>query len=138
MAYWILKTEPSTYSFADLQREKRTRWDGISNAQALIHLRAMAVGDQCLIYHSGDQRALVGYAKVVRAAYVADGKPDSRLVSVDIAAGRALPQPVPLSAIKADGAFQQLGLVRQGRLSVMPVSAALFERLVSMGNDAAG
>ena len=138
MAYWILKTEPSAYSFADLRRDKRTRWDGITNAQALQHLRVMAAGDECLIYHSGDERALVGYAKVMRAAYVADGQPDPRLVSVDIEAGAALPHPVPLSAIKADGAFSQLGLVRQGRLSVTPVPATAYERLVGMGSKTAG
>ena len=137
MAFWILKTEPSAYSFADLGRDRRTRWDGITNAQALQYLRAMSAGDECLIYHSGDERALVGYAKVTRAAYVADGQPDPRLVSVDIEAGAALPHPVPLSAIKADGVFAQLGLVRQGRLSVTPLPAPLFERLVAMGGSAA-
>ena len=138
MAHWILKTEPSQYSFADLRRDKRTRWAGVSHAQALLHLRAMAVGDECLIYHSGDERAVVGYARVMRAAYVADGQPDPRLVSVDIAAGAGLRHPVSLSAVKADGAFAQLGLVRQGRLSVIPVPAPLYERLVAMGSQRAG
>jgi predicted RNA-binding protein with PUA-like domain len=132
MAYWILKTEPSEYSFADLRRDKRTRWDGITNAQALKSLREMAVGDECLMYHSGDERALVGYAKVIRAAYVPEAQADPRLVSVDIAAGAPLPQPVPLAAIKADGAFAQLGLVRQGRLSVVPVPPPMHERLLRM------
>jgi predicted RNA-binding protein with PUA-like domain len=134
MAHWILKTEPSTYSFADLRRDKRTRWDGITNAQALKFLREMAVGDECMIYHSGDERALVGYAKVIRAAYIDDGQADPRLVSVDIAAGVPFPHPVPLAAIKADGAFAQLGLVRQGRLSVVPVPAPAYERLVQLAN----
>lgn len=132
MAYWILKTEPSEYSFADLRRDERTRWDGITNAQALKSLREMAVGDDCLIYHSGDERALVGRAKVVRAAYLHQDEPDPRLVSVDIAVDAPLPQPVPLAAIKADVAFAQLGLVRQGRLSVVPVPAPMHERLLRM------
>jgi len=133
MASWILKTEPSEYSFADLQRDTRTRWDGITNAQALIHLRAMAVGDECLIYHSGDERALVGYARVVRAAYTDPAYTDARIVAIDIAAGAPLPRPITLAAIKADGGFAELGLVRQGRLSVVPLPARMRDRLLALG-----
>jgi predicted RNA-binding protein with PUA-like domain len=137
MAHWILKTEPSEYSFADLRRDKRTRWDGITNAQALKSLREMAVGDECLVYHTGDERALVGRAQVVRAAYLHEAQEDPRLVSVDIAAGAPLPQPVSLADIKADGAFAELGLVRQGRLSVVPVPPAMYERLLRMAGTRA-
>jgi predicted RNA-binding protein with PUA-like domain len=132
MAHWILKTEPSDYSFADLRRDKRTRWSGITNAQALIHLRQMAKGDEVLIYHTGDEKALVGRATVVAAAYPDPELADAKRVVVDIAAGEALPAPVSLAAIKADGAFAELGLVRNGRLSVVPVPPAMWRRLEVM------
>lgn len=132
MAYWILKTEPSEFAFADLRRDKRARWDGISNAQALIHLRQMAKGDEVLIYHSGAEKALVGRARVLGAAYPDPSKADPKLVVVDVAAGAHLARPVPLAAIKADPAFAELGLVRQGRLSVVPVPEALWTRLLAM------
>ena len=134
MAHWILKTEPSEYSFADLRRDKRTRWEGISNAQALIHLRAMAKGDEVLIYHTGDEKALVGRATVVKGPYPDPAQDDPKRVVVDIAAVAPLARPVSLSAIKADPAFADLGLVRQGRLSVVPVPEPLWHRLEAMGN----
>jgi predicted RNA-binding protein with PUA-like domain len=132
MAHWILKTEPSEYSFADLRRDRRTRWSGITNAQALIHLRQMATGDEVLIYHTGDVKALVGRGTVVRPAYPDPEQADAKRVVVDIAAGEALPAPVSLAAIKADGTFAELGLVRNGRLSVVPVPPAMWGRLEAM------
>ena len=136
MAHWILKTEPSDYSFADLRRDKRTRWSGITNAQALIHLRQMATGDDVLIYHTGDEKALVGRATVVTPAYPDPEQADAKRVVVDIAAGEALPAPVSLAAIKADGTFAELGLVRNGRLSVVPVPPAMWSRLEVMARRA--
>ena len=132
MSHWILKTEPSDYSFADLRRDKRTRWSGITNAQALIHLRQMAKGDEVLIYHTGDEKALVGRATVVTPAYPDPELADAKRVVVDIAAGEALPAPVSLAAIKADGTFAELGLVRNGRLSVVPVPPVIWRRLEVM------
>lgn len=132
MAYWILKTEPSEFSFADLRRDKRARWDGIGNAQALIHLRQMVKGDGVLIYHSGAEKALVGRAQVLGAAYPDPAKADPKLVVVDVAAGAPLARPVSLAAIKADPAFRELGLVRQSRLSVVPVPEVLWRRLGAM------
>lgn len=134
MAYWILKTEPATYSFADLERDGQTVWDGVANAQALIHLRQMQPGDGALIYHSGDERAAVGLAEIGSAPYADPQLDDPRRVVVDVRAVRRLARSVPLSAIKADAAFAQLGLVRQGRLSVMPVSEELWHRLLGMGS----
>lgn len=122
--YWVLKTEPSEYAFADLQRDGRTRWDGISNALALKHLRSMRVGDQALIYHTGDEKRVVGLATVV-------GEPDEQAV-VEVEPGRPLPHPVSLADIKADPAFKDLGLVRMSRLSVVPVPAELWRRLLGM------
>jgi predicted RNA-binding protein with PUA-like domain len=129
MAFWILKTEPSEYSFARLRTDRRTRWEGITNAAALKHLRAMHVGDDVLIYHTGDERALVGRARVVKAAYADPAEDDPRLVVVDVAAGDPLPAPIPLATLKADPLFHDSPLVKQGRLSVVPLTAEQWARL---------
>lgn len=133
MAHWILKTEPSTYSFADLQKAGRAVWDGVANPVALKNLREMAVGDEVLIYHTGDEKAVVGHAKVVKAAYADPKQDDPKLIVVDLEAGKGLASPVPLKAIKSDPAFADLALVRQGRLSVVPVPGPLWSRLLQMG-----
>jgi len=133
MNYWILKTEPGEYSFADLQRDRKTIWDGVTNAAALKNLRAMAVGDQVLVYHTGTERQAVGLAKVTRAAFPSPSADDPKIVAVELAAVQALPRPVTLAAIKADPGFAELALVRQGRLSVVPVPASLWSRLLAMG-----
>ncbi|HWA40790.1 MAG TPA: EVE domain-containing protein [Gemmatimonadales bacterium] len=125
MATWLLKTEPSTYSIADLQREKRTRWDGVKNAAALLNLRKMMVGDQVLLYHTGSEKAVVGIARV----FVADTKDGVITLEYE----KTLRHPVPLSAIKADKAFKEFALVKISRLSAMPVSAEHHKRILSMG-----
>jgi predicted RNA-binding protein with PUA-like domain len=122
--YWILKTEPSVYAFADLQRDGRTRWDGISNPVALKHLRSMHRGDQAMVYHTGDEKRVVGLATVA-------SEPDEHAV-VELEAGRSVATPVTLAAIKADPAFKDLALVRMGRLSVVPVPADLWKKLLGM------
>jgi predicted RNA-binding protein with PUA-like domain len=129
-AHWILKTEPSTYSFDRLLEERNTVWDGVSNPLALKHLREMTVGDQVMIYHTGEVKAVVGLARVTRAAYP-DPK-DSKLVVVEIEAGERLPHPVTLAAIKADPAFADLALVRMGRLSVVPVKPEQWKHITQM------
>lgn len=134
MAHWILKTEPSTYSFADLQKAGRAVWDGVANPVALKNLRDMVVGDEVLIYHTGDEKSAVGHAHVVKAAYPDPKQDDPKLVVVDLEAGKPLKSPVTLAAIKADPAFADLALVRQGRLSVVPVPAPLWTRLLKMGS----
>lgn len=131
MAHWILKTEPSTYSFARLVQERTAVWDGVTNPVALKHLRSMAKGDAVLIYHTGDEKACVGLAEVASAPY-ADPR-DAKLTVVDLKAGRPLPAPVPLAAIKAEPAFADLALVRMGRLSVVPATAAQWKKLLAMG-----
>ncbi len=130
--YWILKTEPSTYAFADLVKEKRGVWDGVANPVALRNLKNMKVNDPVMIYHTGDEKVLVGLGKVVRTAYPDPRKGDDRFVVVDLEAGKLLPQPVTLAQIKADPAFADLALVRQGRLSVVPVPAPLWARLLDL------
>lgn len=135
MNYWIVKTEPSTYSYADLAGQKTAVWDGVKNNLALKHLRAMKPGDQVLVYHTGDEKAVVGIAQVVSQPYPDPKQKDPKLTVVDLRAEGKLPRPVPLGEIKQDRAFADLGLVRIGRLSVMPVSAAQFKRLLKLGGQ---
>jgi predicted RNA-binding protein with PUA-like domain len=130
--YWILKTEPGTYPFDRLVSERRAVWDGVTNALALKHIRSMAKGDQAFIYHTGDEKALVGLARIVSDPYADPKGDDPRLAVVDIEAGKRLAHPVTLAAIKADPAFAELGLVRMSRLSVVPVPPDQWKRLRSM------
>ena len=133
MNYWILKTEPSTYSFDDLIKQKTAVWDGVKNPLALKHLRAMQSGDEVLIYHTGDEKAAVGFARVAKTAYPDPKQKDPKLVVVDLKAGARLPTPVTLATIKADPAFKDLALVRMGRLSVVPATPAQWQRLLRLG-----
>ncbi len=131
--YWIVKTEPSTYSYDDLARQKTAVWDGVKNNLALKHLRQMKPGDRVLVYHTGDEKAVVGVAEVKSDAYPDPKHKDPKLVVIDLRAEGRLPRPVPLAQIKQDRAFADLGLVRMGRLSVMPASAEQFKRLAQLG-----
>lgn len=133
MAYWILKTDADTYPFDQLERERRAVWDGVSNALALKHIRSMAPGDTALIYHSNVGKELVGLARITSAPYPDPKRQDPKLVVVDLEADRRLPKTVSLAAIKADPAFADLGLVRMSRLSVSPVPAAQWKKLLQMG-----
>ncbi len=135
MAYWILKTDADTYPFDQLQRERRTVWDGVTNALALKHIRSMASGDEALIYHSNVGKELVGLARIVRAPYPDPKRKDPKLVVVDLEAGRRLPTPVTLASVKADPAFADLGLVRMSRLSVIPVPPDQWQKLLAMGGQ---
>jgi len=131
-SHWLLKTEPSTYSFADLQREQCTTWDGVSNPTALRHLRAMKNGDQAFIYHTGDEKSIVGVARIVSNPYQDPNLNDPKRVVVDLAPVRPLKKPIPLSAVKADGRFADFALVRISRLSVMPVTSEQWEALLAL------
>jgi predicted RNA-binding protein with PUA-like domain len=133
--YWILKSEPSTYSYADLVRDGRTVWDGIRNAQALIHLRTMKEGDRALFYHTGDEKAIVGLARIASDPYPDPNGASEKLVVVDLAPEKPLRHPVPLAAVKADPAFASLGLVRHSRLSVVPVPPDQWKRLLAAGGS---
>jgi predicted RNA-binding protein with PUA-like domain len=121
---YLLKTEPSTYSFADLQRDKATVWDGVSNPVALKNLRAMKPGERLVIYHTGDEKSAVGTATVV-SVDVSDAKNPQ----VKIRVGKANAKPVTLAEAKANQIFAESPLVRQGRLSVVPLNAAQFKFL---------
>ena len=126
---WLVKTEPSTYAFEDLLREGRTAWTGVKNAMAQIHLRAMAAGDEVLVYHTGAVKAVVGRARVARAPYPDPTAPGTRQVCVDLEPLGALERPVPLSALRGDARLASWDLLRQSRLSVMPVPAAVWALL---------
>ena len=119
---WLLKTEPSTYSWDDLVRDGQTVWEGVANAAALIHLRAMVTGDEALIYHSGSDRAIVGIGCITRGAYPDPKLTEPRRVVVDVQAHHPLKRAVTLAAIKAEPRLATLALVRISRLSCMPVS----------------
>ena len=121
---YLLKTEPSTYSFADLQRDGTTIWDGVSNPVALKNLRAMKPGERLVIYHTGDEKRAVGTATVVSV-----DASDARNPQVKIKAGKPNPKPVALAVAKASTLFSESPLVRQGRLSVVPLTQAQFKFL---------
>jgi predicted RNA-binding protein with PUA-like domain len=132
MAAWLVKSEPSEYSFADLERDGTAEWDGVKNAQAQINLRAMQVGDVVVVYHSMGERAAVGMARVVRAPYPDPTDPAGKRVWVDFQAERRLGRPVTLAELKADPGFATSPLVRMSRLSVLPLDEgqlATIERL---------
>lgn len=130
--YWILKTDADTYPFDQLVRERCAVWDGVRNALALKHIRSMATGDQAFIYHSREDKALVGLARIASDPYPDPKAGDPKLAVVDVEAGNKLARPVSLAAIKADPAFADLGLVRMSRLSVVPVPAEQWKRLMRM------
>lgn len=132
-SFWLVKSEPSVYAYARLAKEGRTVWDGIRNYTARNSLREMKEGDEVLYYHSGDERAVVGVAKVVKAAYPEKTKDEGDWVVVDLAPVRALPKAVPLADIKAEKSLAGIGLVRMGRLSVMPLEKAEFDRILALG-----
>jgi len=130
--YWLLKTEPSDYSYADLNRDGKTVWDGVSNNLALQHLRNMKAGDLAFLYHTGKERALVGIAEVISDPYPDPTMSDSKLAVVDVKAREELPQSVSLAEVKADSEFSDFLLVRLPRLSVMPVTPPQWNRLLAM------
>ncbi len=121
---YLLKTEPTVYSFADLVKEKQTIWDGVTNPTAVKHLREMKPGDRLVIYHTGDEKSAVGTATVVSVEIA-----DPKTPQVKIKAGKGIEKPLTLAEIKALSLFADSPLVRQGRLSVVPLTAAQYKRL---------
>ena len=132
MAYWLLKTEPSEWSWSDQLKEKRTHWDGVRNYQASANMKAMKVGDLCFFYHSVKAREIVGIVKVVKRYYPDHTDTTGRFGMVDVETVKAVSKPVRLRDIKADPVFNDFQLVRQSRLSVVPVSSKHWERLCKM------
>lgn len=134
---WLLKTEPSVYGWDQMTADRRTAWDGVRNHQARNHLAAMKKGDQALYYHTDEERSAVGVVEVVAEAYPDPTADDPRWVVVDVAPVAALVRPVTLKEIKGDPALQDIALIKQGRLSVVPLSAEAFARIVELGGGLA-
>jgi predicted RNA-binding protein with PUA-like domain len=132
MALWLFKEEPSSYSFADLRRDKSTTWEGVKNPLAQKHLRSVKKGDRVFFYHTGDEKAVVGIMEVTADPQPAANDETGKLVAVTVKPVKVLKNPVTLAAIKADKAFAEWELVRQGRLSVMPVSESIWKRIEEM------
>ena len=137
MAHWLLKTEPGDYSFADLMRDKRTVWTGVRNPVALKNISQMRDGDLAFVYHTGDEKQIVGIAEVASDPYPDPKAKDERLVVVDLKARRSVKTPVTLAQVKADARFKEFALVRISRLSVMPVTDALWKALLAMAGESA-
>ena len=135
--HWLVKSEPGAYAWERLVHEGRAVWDGVRNPQARGNLAAMAEGDRVLFYHTGDGREVVGVAKVARTAYPEPGAGDPRWLAVDLVPLRPLARPVSLAEIKADRALAGIPLVRQSRLSVMPLEPAAFERILELAKGSA-
>lgn len=133
MQYWLMKTEPGEYSWDDLVRQGSTHWDGVRNHQAQNNMKQMAVGDRVLIYHSVGPKEVVGVAEVSRTAYpdpTAD--PGEKWIVVDVKPVEPLKNPVKLATIKATPELQEVALIRQSRLSVMPLKDTEYERILSL------
>ena len=130
MAAFLFKTEPGSYSFEDLTRDKTTVWDGVSNALALKHLRSIKKGDAIAIYHTGDEKQVVGLATAESDPFPDPKQKDDKRVVVRLKAGRALPFPVPLATFRTDAALKTSDLVRLPRLSVIPMTDAQYRRLL--------
>lgn len=135
MAYWLVKSEPFKYSWQQLLADGRTTWDGVRNYQARNNLQAMKKGDQVLFYHSNEGLEIVGIAEVVREAFQDPGSEDPRWVAVDLKPLRTLKRSVPLSLIKQTPELSELGLLRQGRLSVSAVRDQEFRRILKLAGD---
>jgi predicted RNA-binding protein with PUA-like domain len=132
MAYWLMKSEPSSYSWQDLVRDGSTEWDGVRNNAARLHLKAMKRGDEAFFYHSMDERAVIGVMRIVREA--APDPKDSDWVSVKVEPGRPLQRPVTLKDIKAEPKLAKMELIRQSRLSVAPVRDEEWDLVLKMGS----
>jgi predicted RNA-binding protein with PUA-like domain len=132
-SYWLVKTEPSTYSWSDMLRDGLTLWDGVRNYQARNNMRAMKVGDQVLWYHSVKEKQVIGIVEVCREHYPDPTTDDDRWSVVDVAPTHALKSPVTLAEIKANPDLAEVALIKQSRLSVMPLEKAHFAAIVKMG-----
>jgi predicted RNA-binding protein with PUA-like domain len=132
MAHWLVKSEPNTYSFDDLQRDGRTVWDGVRNNAAALHLKAMRQGDEVLFYHSQEGLAVVGVAKVAREAFPDASDPAGRFVAVELEPVRPLKTPVTLAQMKAEPALAEMAMLRQSRLSVSPVKPDEWAAILAM------
>jgi predicted RNA-binding protein with PUA-like domain len=129
---WLVKSDPDTYGWPELEREGVARWDGVRNPEARNHLAEMRPGERVLFYHSGADKAVVGIARVTKAAYPEPGADDPRWLAVDLEPVKKLARPVTLAAIKAERSLARIPLVTRSRLSVMPIEPAAFEKILSL------
>ncbi len=134
MNYWLVKSDPDTYGWPEMKKDKSTFWDGVRNYAARLHMMNMKKGDLVLFYHSQSDKTVVGIVKVVKEHYPDPTTDDDRWVVVDLAYEAELANPVSLADIKAEKKLQQIALVRQARLSVMPLSKAEYDLIVKMGS----
>jgi predicted RNA-binding protein with PUA-like domain len=132
MNYWLVKSEPGAYSWSDFCKDGKTAWTGVRNYAARNNLRAMKTGDAVFFYHSGEEKSVVGLARVTRQSYPDSTADEGDWSAVDLASEKTLAKPVTLAAIKADKILKEMTLVRQSRLSVMPVTAEQFARLLAL------
>ena len=133
MNHWLMKTEPDTFSWDDLVKAGKTTWDGVRNFQARSNLKAMKKGDLVFIYHTGDDKAVVGIARIEKEAYPDPG--DQDWVVVDIKPEKKLKKPITLAQVKADGDLTDMVLVRAARLSVQPVKKSEFDRIIKLSEE---
>ena len=131
--HFLIKSEPGKYSWAQLERDKRTAWDGVRNFEARNTLRSMKVGDLCLFYHSNDGKDVVGVAKVLKEAYPDPTAPDEDWAAVDVGPVKSMKAPVPLEVIKSDPELADIALLKRSRLSVVPVSKQHFDYILQLG-----
>ena len=129
MAYWLCKQEPSTYNIDELEKEKKTSWDGVHNNLALKHIRQMKKGDLAFFYHTGDEKQIVGIMEITSAPYPNPKEKDPRFVAIDVKFKKRLQRPIPLDEIKNNKAFKDWELLRISRLSVMPVSSPIWHEI---------
>ena len=134
MAHWLLKSEPFKYSWDQMVKDGRTHWDGVRNHQAAANLKAMRVGDHAFFYHSNEGKEIVGIVEIVREAYPDPSDEAARFVMVDVSPVRAVQVPVTLAQMKADTALADLALIRQSRLSVVPVSDAHWAYILGLAS----
>lgn len=132
MAYWLMKSEPDVYPWERLIREKRAAWDGVRNYQANNNMKAMAVGDEAFFYHSNEGREIVGIMRIVKTWYPDPADETGRFGLVDVAPVTAFAKPVTLATIKGEPSLQSMAFVRQGRLSVSPVTSTEWKKILKM------
>jgi len=133
MAHWLIKSEPSTYPWDQLVKEKRTSWTGVRNFQAMANLKAMKAGDRCFFYHSGEGKEIVGVVEVTREHFPDPTDKTKAFVAVDMKAVAPMPKPVTLAAARGEAKLADMALLKQSRLSVQPVTAAEWKLICAMG-----
>jgi predicted RNA-binding protein with PUA-like domain len=133
MRHWLVKSEPDTYAYSDLERDGVGTWDGVRNHAAAAHLRAMEVGDEVFFYHSNEGKAVVGIARVTKTAFPDPTDPTGKFVAVEVAPVRPLKAPVTLETMKATPALADMVILRQGRLSVSPITAGEWKTILDLG-----